>query len=234
MADLAFSDETLAVDGVGLRCCAGGSGPAIVALPGAGGFRLTRLHELLARTHRMIALGVPGFGDVPTESTLAAASDFAALFNRAVGALGLERNHLLAHGLGAGIALSMALARPEPVESIVLLAPMAIRPQRPADAPRHELAERLRCEFAGAGFESALRALRVPVLSLFGTEDCLSPPASARHYRTGLPIGYIAMVYDAGHRLEAERPEAIKSLTADFLERGERFIVSKNTGLINP
>jgi pimeloyl-ACP methyl ester carboxylesterase len=234
MADIVFSDETLAVDGVPLRCCASGNGSAIVVLPGAGGLRLTRLHELLAQTHRVIALGIPGFGDVPTEPSLAVASDFAALFNRAAGALGLERYHLLAHGLGAGIALSMALARPEPVENIVLLAPMAIQPQRPADALPHDLAERLRCEFAGSGFESALKALRVPVLSLFGTLDTISPPARARLYRTGLPVGYIAMVYDAGHRLEAERPEAIKSLTADFLERGERFIVSKSTGLINP
>lgn len=259
MDEIGFSDETLEVEGIRLRYRTGGIGPALVCIPGLGGLRKSRAHGLLARKRRVVAIGVPGFGDVPAAPGLATHAEIAGLLNRAVAMLGIERLSLMGHGLGAGLALAMALARPEAVEAIVLSAPMALRPQRRVDesvgrdllyahperwpeanaipeigVQQRDAAARLMSEFAGATFEASLQDLRVPVLSLFGTSDRLSPTGSARLYRTMLPGGYIVMVYDAAHVIEVERPEAVASIVADFLERGERFIVSKETGLINP
>ena len=39
---------------------------------------------------------------------------------------------------------------------------------------------------------------------------------------------------DAGHEMAAERPEAFSSLTADFLQRHEAFIVTQKSSLLNP
>ena len=44
----------------------------------------------------------------------------------------------------------------------------------------------------------------------------------------------VVMVYDAGHMLEAERPEACAELLDDFLERREVFVVARNSTVINP
>ena len=42
------------------------------------------------------------------------------------------------------------------------------------------------------------------------------------------------LVYDGGHDMDAERPEAIVSLVADFLECHEQFVVSRTDTIIHP
>ena len=255
-----FSRKSVDIDGIGLRYREAGAGAPLVCLHGGGGLRLSRAHGILAEHHRVIALAIPGFGETPADPRLATLADFATLLNRAVAALGLERYSLMGHGLGAGLALAMALARPDPVDAIVLIAPVAIRPTRPAGGKvgsdmlyvhpeRHGAAEPLPASvaalqaetasllfraFEDEAFEAGLKALQVPVLSLFGTVDQVTPTDLARLYRTALPSSYIAMVYDAAHAIDAERPEAVASIAADFLARRERFIVSSDIGLINP
>lgn len=252
MRDPLFSEETLLVDGVCLHTRTAGNGAAVVCLTG-GGVPVSRAHQLLARTRRVVILEVPGFGDTPAlRGTL---SDLVALMNRAVVSFDGERYGLMAYGLGANLAFQMALARPEPVEAIVLIAPLAIRPHSPkgdlgadllhaypereaaATPPciaRGEMAEQLLAEFAGEEGEARLKMLKVPVLSLFGTNDKVAPTEVARFYRTVLRQGYIAMVYDATNAMDVERPEAVASIAADFFARRERFIVSNEPGLINP
>jgi hypothetical protein len=41
-------------------------------------------------------------------------------------------------------------------------------------------------------------------------------------------------VYDAGHVIEAERPEALFAAVRDFLDQRETFIVSRKSTIINP
>jgi hypothetical protein len=41
-------------------------------------------------------------------------------------------------------------------------------------------------------------------------------------------------VYDAGHLIVAERPEALINVVSDFVERRETFVVSRQSGVINP
>lgn len=211
MAEIAFSLETVAADGLALRYRAGGSGKPLVCLGDAGRFRLSRTHELLAASHRVLLFEEPG---------RASRAEAAALLNRAVAALSLDRYDVMGHGTGAGLALAMALAERERLDAVVLTAPVAI-PQAAEEGRSDE-------------FEAALAELRVPVLALFGTADRVTPTSAARRYRTVLPNCHVVMVYDAGHALEDERPEAAAAVIADFLERRESFIVSKESGLIHP
>jgi pimeloyl-ACP methyl ester carboxylesterase len=55
-----------------------------------------------------------------------------------------------------------------------------------------------------------------------------------RTYRERMPNCHYVLVYDAGHAVAAERPEALANTTIDFLDLRETFIVSRRDGRINP
>ena len=58
-----------------------------------------------------------------------------------------------------------------------------------------------------------MRALATPTLVLFGTRDRVMPPEMGRHYKALLPNCHLVLVYDAGHAIGAERPEAFADVT---------------------
>ncbi len=49
-----------------------------------------------------------------------------------------------------------------------------------------------------------------------------------------MPNCHYALVYDTGHAVAAERPEALTNSVIDFLDLRETFIVSRRGGRINP
>ena len=55
-----------------------------------------------------------------------------------------------------------------------------------------------------------------------------------RVYREKMPNCNYILVYDAGHEVDADRPEAFVSVVSDFLQRHEAFLVNRQSGLINP
>jgi pimeloyl-ACP methyl ester carboxylesterase len=71
-------------------------------------------------------------------------------------------------------------------------------------------------------------------LVVFGTADKVVPPAMGRTYRERMPNCHYVMVYDAGHAVAAERPEALTNTITDFLDLRETFIVSRRDSRINP
>ena len=85
-----------------------------------------------------------------------------------------------------------------------------------------------------ADLEARLAILNVPTLVLFGTEDRLIPGEMGRIYREIMPNCHLIYVYDAGHHIDADRPEAFAGMVGDFLERHEQFVVSRASSLINP
>ena len=82
--------------------------------------------------------------------------------------------------------------------------------------------------------EEKLAGLTVPTLVVFGTQDGVISPKLGRVYREKMPNCNYVLVFDAGHEVAAERPEAFSSLVGDFLERREAFIVSQKSSLLNP
>jgi pimeloyl-ACP methyl ester carboxylesterase len=56
-----------------------------------------------------------------------------------------------------------------------------------------------------------------------------------RVYREIMPNCHLVLVYDAGHAIERERPEAFASLLGDFVTRGGReFLAPPESTLITP
>lgn len=85
-----------------------------------------------------------------------------------------------------------------------------------------------------AELEAAMRRLDIPTLVLFGTLDRMIPPEMGRHYKELLPNGHLVLVYDAGHAIGAERPEAFVEIVTDFLDRHEAFLISRTETVIHP
>ena len=133
-----------------------------------------------------------------------------------------ERCGLVSIADGAGAALRRALHEPERVETLVLVAATAIRP---ADGE---------VDGESAALEGRLHEVQCPTLVVFGQDDATVAPEATSIYRERIPNCSIAFVYDAGHDVAAERPEALVNLVSDYLERRETFIVQNRSRVINP
>jgi pimeloyl-ACP methyl ester carboxylesterase len=261
---VAFSEGFVEADGFRIRYMEAGEGTPLVHLHGAGGMRLTRAHALLSRRYRVIVFEMPGFGQSPVNERTRTLQELGATMGAAVAGLGIERCNLLATSFGARIALWLTRQQTERVQALVLEAPAAIRPPghqppsgtqeqiarqlhahpervaptAPVDpdvqAKQRTLVGRLRGPDRDTDLESRLGDLSTPTLVLFGTSERLMPPEMGRHYKTLLPNCHLVFVYDAGHEISTDRPEAFADVVADFLERHEAFVINRKATLISP
>jgi len=260
---VAFNEAWVEADGFRIRYQTAGEGPPLVHLHGAGGLRLNPAHNLLARQFRVIAFEMPGFGAEENQRTRDMA-ELAATMAKAAQALGLDRFNLMGTSFGGRTALFLALQSPELVRALVLEAPAAIRPaggQPPSGSPEaiarrlyaHPermpplpkvdprlamqiavLTQRLRGPDRDADLEARLRGLTAPVLAVFGTRDSVIPPELGHLYKDLIPDAHLVFVYDAGHAIAAERPEAFVEVVSDFLEREDAFVISRVKTVILP
>lgn len=260
----AFVEGHVEVDGFRIRYMAAGEGAPLVHLHGAGGLRLTAAHDLLRRQFRVIAFEMPGFGTSPENERTRDMADLAATMARAIAALGLDEFSLMGTSFGAKTALWLALQQPRRVQALVLEAPAAIRPENaapPSGAPEEmarrlyghpermpplppqdpavrartaRLTGRLRGPDRDADLEARLPNLPTPTLVLFGTLDRVIPPQMGHFYKELMPNCHLVFVYDAGHAIGAERPEAFAEVVADFVERREAFVISRTATVIHP
>jgi pyruvate dehydrogenase E2 component (dihydrolipoyllysine-residue acetyltransferase) len=87
----------------------------------------------LAESRRVVALDLPGHGGSTKVLDGADEASFAAVIDRALAALGIERCHLVGHSMGGGIALAFAAWQPERVASLTLIASAQLGPEINAD-----------------------------------------------------------------------------------------------------
>jgi pimeloyl-ACP methyl ester carboxylesterase len=55
-----------------------------------------------------------------------------------------------------------------------------------------------------------------------------------RVYKDLMPGCHLVFVYDAGHGISTDRPEAFAEVVVDFLERHEAFVISRTETVIHP
>jgi pimeloyl-ACP methyl ester carboxylesterase len=260
----AFREGHVAVDGFRIRYMEAGDGPPLVHLHGAGGLRLTPGHDLLSRQCRVIVFEMPGFGQSPENTRTQTMAELAATMGKAVAKLGIDGFNLMGTSFGGKAALWLALQQPEQVLALVLEAPAAIRPEgaRPPSGSPEEMARRLyahperipptpppdpavqaktqrlvarlRGPDRDADLERQLADLATPTLVLFGTVDRVIPPEMGHLYKELMPNCHLVFVYDAGHAISTDRPEAFTEVVADFLERHEAFVISRTATVIHP
>jgi pimeloyl-ACP methyl ester carboxylesterase len=124
-----FTEGYIEADGFRIRYREAGQGEPLVSLHGAGGMKLYRSHELLAEQYHVIVFEVPGFGQSPANERSQSMPELALTMAQAVTNLGLERFNLMGNSFGGKLALWLAVQQPERVQSLVLVAPAAIRPE---------------------------------------------------------------------------------------------------------
>ena len=259
-----FGENHVEADGFRIRYREAGRGPALVHLHGAGGLRLTPGHDLLSRHFRVVAFEMPGFGASPENDRTRDMPEMASTMAKAIDALGLDQFNLMGTSFGGKTALWLALQQPKRVQALVLEAPAAIRPEgtvSPSGSPEEmarrlyahpervaplpapdpavraktgRLVQRLRGPDRDADLEARLPGLAVPTLVLFGTVDRVIPPQMGHFYKELMPNAHLVFVYDAGHAISTDRPEAFTEVVADFLERREAFVVSRTDTVIHP
>jgi pimeloyl-ACP methyl ester carboxylesterase len=259
-----FKERFIDADGFRIRIMEAGEGSPLVCLHGAGGLRLSRGHDLLAQNHHVVVMEMPGFGMSPENMRSATTRDIAATIASAVQAMEIETYDLMGTSFGGKVALWLTTLHPDRVRALVLEAPAAIRPPdaRPATGTQDEIARRIYAHpermppltpvdpaiqakqlalvmrsigpARDAELEERMRGIETPVLVLFGTMDRIIPSEMGRHYKALLPRCHLIFVYDAGHLIAAERPEAFTDAVTDFLTRLEAFVVSQRRTMIFP
>ena len=235
---------------------------AVVMLEGMS-WGLSQLRDALAQKYRVMALELPGFGESPANTRSRSVQELAHTMAQATVQVGPENYTLIGTSFAAHVALWQTLQAPDKVEALVLISPTAIMPATgplagtPEETARRlfahpekaqniasfdlaivakeqALVQRLTGGVHDAEVERRLGEIPCATLVLFGSEDKMVAPEAARLYRARIPNSNIAFVYDAGHLIEAERPEALVNVVSDYVELRETFIVGRQTGIINP
>jgi pimeloyl-ACP methyl ester carboxylesterase len=206
----------------------------------------------------------PGFGNSAENNKTQTIQDLADTMAAAISGAGLDRFNLIGNSFGGRLALWLAIGHPQRVTSLVLAAPAALRPESGAQPPvspqdrlgllyahperqppmpplpdeiaakQEALVSRLRGPAQDPALLQAMESLEVPTLVLFGTLDRVIPSEMGRIYRATLPRCNFVLMYDAGHALDADRPEAFAEVVRDYLQRGEGFLVKTESALIHP
>jgi len=257
-----FVEGSIDAAGFSVRYWTAGSGPAIVYLPGAGGPVMTFALDALVERFRVIVIEYPGWGSQPNDvDDFDGLADQVA---EIAAALGLERFHLMGTSFGGACALHFVVRHTDMVESLVLEAPGKFRessahpstlapddfvkafrthpdrlphmsPPDPAFMGRvWPTVERLMGDGADDGLLALLAQVPTRTLILFGRNDGIINPINGRVLRRTMRNSSLQYVYDAAHDIQCDRPEAFADVVGDFLERGMKFLINDQDGLINP
>jgi hypothetical protein len=124
----------------------------------------------------------------------------------AIGPHASEPVGLIADAASAHAALQLAAGRPDLVRALVLIAP-AVPDKLPGE-------------------------LKTPLMALFGTRD--APAHIGRSMREVISGCHVMFVYDTDQDVANQRPEAVAAILREFLQAGDRFLVTSKSSKIYP
>ena len=236
---------------------AGAGTPLVYFHGAGGVFRNAAFLPALAERYRVLAPSRPGYdGSIGTCSSAREEAAVMAAFIRqtvggavhliaesAGGAAGcwlaiLEPELvaslvLLAPTAFAGPSHAPPPATPEEID-LRLFGPRPAWSEPPTAADRADRqrnaqanAAKLRPADRNRGLLEQLSEIAAPTLVLWGTADHVVPPEDGQVYVQRIPSSYRILVYGAAHSLPVAACRQFVALVTDFVERGERFVVTQ-------
>lgn len=138
-----------------------GEGPALVFVHGLSGCWQNWLENIphFARSHRVLALDLPGFGASPMPSWEISIRSYGRLVHDFCEVLGAGRVALVGNSMGGFISAEVAISEPARVEKLVLVSAAGISHARMHTKPA-ETAARMAAAMAPFGFRYREHALR--------------------------------------------------------------------------
>ena len=194
----------------------------LVFLPGAGGDPAF-WHPVGARlpaAWRKTYLGWPGLGDQPADPAVRGLDDLVRLAEAALDASAA----LIAQSMGGIVAVRLALARPERITHLVLVATSG-----GVDVARFGAADwrpDYRRNFPNAAswivaarpdHTADIARIAAPTLLIWGDRDPISPVAVGEHLADLLPNARLEIVAGGTHSMARDQPAPVAALIRDHL-----------------
>lgn len=262
MAESDFEERHVEADGFRVRYLEAGHGEPVVVLDSTS-WGWSPLNDALAQSYRVVVFEMPGMGSSSPNTTSGSVKDLANTMAQAAESVVPGEFTLVGTSFNANVALWQALLKPDSVEALVLISPTAIRPAvaspsrtldemkarlsaHPENIPslpfgsidylaqEQDLATRLGGTLNATEVEGRLDDVQCATLAIFGLSDNIVEPEAAAIYRAKIPNSNVSIVYDAGHLIALDRPEALIDAVTDYVERRETFIVGRQRQIINP
>ncbi|HUK61457.1 MAG TPA: alpha/beta hydrolase [Stellaceae bacterium] len=253
------TSKTASCAGIPVAYLESGAGAkTIVFLHGAGGASPEGVSfiPLLGARHRLLLPSRPGFDATPEGNCKSVADvvDVLAAFVREVAG---GTAHVVAQSAGGAYGCWLAIRYPDLVESLVLSAPAAFAGHRappppqelarilygdspswaapPDEANRQRIAKNAQANMrrfpdTADELKGRLGEIKAPTLLLWGTGDRLIPEEALQPYQLAIPTCTRILIHGAAHELPIAACEPWVRLVADFVERGERFVVNLGEG----
>jgi pimeloyl-ACP methyl ester carboxylesterase len=116
------------IDGASVNVIELGEGPPVVFVHGLSGSWPNWLEQLpvLARSHRVVALDLPGFGSSPMPVREISISGYARTLERVLAELAIDAAAVVGNSMGGFVAAELAIAYPQLVERLVLISAAGI------------------------------------------------------------------------------------------------------------
>jgi pimeloyl-ACP methyl ester carboxylesterase len=223
-----------------------GSGTALVFVHGGTG---TAEHDWAAIAaelegrHRTVLVDLRGHGHSPDPTREVGITRSGLDLTHVLRALGLAQAVLVGFSYGGNTLLHLLGRDPRWARALVTVGasaegdpsrveeimtgpwPSALRNLRHAESEHPEYWQELRTALAYDWAENlalddaALGRIRCPVLVCHGADDVFQPLPYAERLAAGLPNSELAIIEDAGHAAQLDRPEAFLTLLKEFLDR---------------
>ena len=123
-----FERGTVGVFGYEIPYAKAGKGEVIISLPGSAGLEMSTAKDTLAKSHCVIELDPPGWGETAELAAEMQQRHLSIILAESIAELGIDRYHLVGTSLGGNNALWMASQFPERVATITLEGPIVFCP----------------------------------------------------------------------------------------------------------
>lgn len=215
----------------------GAVGPTVVLVHGIGMSHryLSRLHEELAASTRVVSVDLPGFAGLPKPARDLSVERMGRALAEIIATLGEDRIVLLGHSMGVQWAVEAASHRPELIATVVAIGPVTDERHRTVGAQARALAldclgetpvinsivftDYLRCgipwylnqlrHMLAYPTEQRIRLLTMPVLVMRGGDDPVAGREWCRRLRDAAQVSRLVEIPGHHHVVQHSAPRAV-------------------------